>query len=177
VQVLPSDFEGVKKNILRHTKSKSLIDRNKEAGAASTPSVLMSVRQRDIYVTNAEICLSAWFASEDIPFIKADTLIPVLKASAPDWAVHKSVQMKRTKITGIVKNVLAPYERSRLSRDLSKSFYSLVVDETTDRGTIKSLVIIVKYKHPNTQAVKEEFLGILEAEDSSSLGQKTLIVN
>ena len=82
-----------------------------------------------------------------------------------------------TKITGIVKNVLAPYEQSRLSRDLSKSFHSFVVDETTDRGTIKSLVIIVKYKHPNTQAVKEEFLGILEAEDSSSLGQKTLIVN
>ncbi|KAK2721750.1 hypothetical protein QYM36_003907 [Artemia franciscana] len=64
----------------------------------------------------------AWFASEDIPFIKADTLIPVLKASAPDWAVHKSVQMKRTKITGIVKNVLVPNEWSRLSRDSRKPF-------------------------------------------------------
>ncbi|XP_065582940.1 uncharacterized protein LOC136042021 [Artemia franciscana] len=137
----------------------------------------MSVRQKDIDVTNAEIRLSAWFASEDIPFIKANTLIPVLKACAPDSAVLKNFQMKQTKITGIVKNVLAPYEQSRLSHDLRKSFYSLVIDETTDRGTIKSLVIIVKYKHPNTQAVKEEFLGILEVEDSSSLGQKTLIVN
>ena len=33
-------------------------------------------------------------------------------------------------------------------------------------------MIIVKYKHPDTQAVKEEFLGILEVH----IGQKTLII-
>ncbi|KAK2706052.1 hypothetical protein QYM36_016166 [Artemia franciscana] len=33
------------------------------------------------------------------------------------------------------------------------------------------------YKCPNTRAVKEEFLGILEVEHPSSLGQKTLILN
>ncbi|KAK2723451.1 hypothetical protein QYM36_001950, partial [Artemia franciscana] len=143
-------LKGSKRNTLRHTKSKSYIDRCKEAGAAATSRVMMYIRQKDIDVTNAEIRLSAGFASEDIPFIEANTLIPVLKACAPDSAVLESVQMKQTKITGIVKNVLAPYEQSRLSRDLSKSFYSLV---------------------------SKEFLGILEVEDSSSLGQRTLIVN
>ncbi|KAK2721587.1 hypothetical protein QYM36_003770 [Artemia franciscana] len=72
---------------------------------------------------------------------------------------------------------LPPYEQSILSCDWSKTFYSLVVDETTDRGTDKSLVIILKYKHPYTQTVKEESLGILEVEDASSLGQKTLNMN
>ncbi|KAK2714714.1 hypothetical protein QYM36_009064 [Artemia franciscana] len=148
VQLLPSDLKGSKKNILRYNKSNTHIDRCKEAGAAYTPSVLMSVRQKDIDVTNAEIRLSAWFASEDTPTIKGNTLIPVLNASAPDSAVLKSAQMKRTKITGIVMNVHAPYEMSRLSHDLSKTFYSLVADKTTDRGTVKSLGIIVQVHTP-----------------------------
>ena len=130
-------LKGSKKNIMRHTKSNSHIDRYKEAGAGSIPIVLMSVRQKDIDVTNAEIRLSAWFASEDVPFIKVDTLTHVLKSCAPDSAALNSVQVKRTKITGIVKNVLAPYERSRLSRDLSKTFtlWSLMKQ---DRETVKS---------------------------------------
>ena len=35
----------------------------------------------------------------------------------------------------------------------------------------------MKYKHPDTQAIKEKFLGNLEVEDTSHLGQKTLIMN
>ncbi|KAK2721420.1 hypothetical protein QYM36_003641 [Artemia franciscana] len=60
----------------------------------------------------------------------------------------------------------------RCERQNEETNSNMKVDENKDRGTVKSLVIIVKYKHPDTQAVKEEFLGILEVH----IGQKTLII-
>ena len=48
------------------------------------------------------------------------------------------------------------------------------MDETTDKSSAKTLVMIAKYKHPETLLVKE-FLGPVEVTDASSEGQKKLI--
>jgi hypothetical protein len=117
----------------------------------------------------------AWFAAEDIPFKKADSLTPVLKASVPDLNILRQVKLKRTKVKGVIDDLMAPHECQTLSDLLTTAHYSLIVDETTDKSSAKMLVMIVKYKHPETFLVKEEFLGLVEVTDASSEGQKKLI--
>lgn len=79
--------------------------------------------------------------------------------------------MRRTASSGINMHVLASYESEELRMFLRVSKLSLIVDETTDQTATKCLVLIIKYWNCSTEKVREEFLGLLEVEDTSNRGK------
>ncbi|KAK2701213.1 hypothetical protein QYM36_020120 [Artemia franciscana] len=119
-----------------------------------------------------EMRLLAWFAADNLPFKKADSLTPVLKMSAP---YSSQVRLKRTKVKRVIYDRMCSHECQTLADLLTRAHYSFIVDETTDKSLAKALVMIAKYKHHATLLVKEEFLGLVEVTDASSEGQKKLI--
>jgi hypothetical protein len=76
-------------------------------------------KRSDRMVSAAELRLAAWIAAEDISLRKTDTLVPVLKKSFGDSATAKLVEMKQTKLTGIVKNVIGSYGEDTLASDFN----------------------------------------------------------
>lgn len=57
-------------------------------------------------VSIAEIKLVAYFAEHNVPFLGADHLSDLLAETFPDCDMAKNINVKRTKMTAIIKNVI-----------------------------------------------------------------------
>ena len=56
--------------------------------------------------------MSAWFANEDISYLKSDSIFPILKVYVPDSQIVRDTKMKRTVTIGIIEFVLALYKKA-----------------------------------------------------------------
>jgi hypothetical protein len=99
----------------------------------------------DKNIKQAEIKLSVFFAEHNVATHVVDHLIPLLKDSFPDSKICKKMQLGRTKCSHIIKNVLGKSETENLVVYLRKNKFSILVDESTDIATKKSLCILVRY--------------------------------
>jgi hypothetical protein len=84
-------------------------------------------------VTALELAMSAWVASKSKEMSIMDSLPKLLKKIIPDSSVVKLLACGRTKTTGLIKNMIAPYAISQLSSRLQKLVFSLMVDKSTDK--------------------------------------------
>ncbi|KAG5866720.1 hypothetical protein JTB14_023863 [Gonioctena quinquepunctata] len=73
----------------------------------------------------------------------------------------------RTKSTAITNECLAAESQEVLLKDLEESggFYSLIIDETTDVSTKKSLAIVIRFYHG---VVQDRFLGLVEVKSANA---------
>lgn len=55
------------------------------------------------------------------------------------------LQLSRTKCTGIIVNVIAPFFREALRTDIADSSFSLLIDESTDISVSKYLGVVIRY--------------------------------
>ena len=97
-----------------------------------------------------KIC--SFLAEHNIPFRIIDHLSPLISETFHDSAIAKGFSCKRTKAAAITYNVLAESFKSTLRNDVnatgnenSHQFVSLIIDETTDKGTKKYMAIVIKY--------------------------------
>jgi hypothetical protein len=118
-------------------------------------------------VTNAELRLATYFAVEDLPILKMNSLENLVKSTFSDSEIASCIKIKRTKATTIISNVTSSYETKLISMELNNDFFFLIADESTDRSTKKSFVLIAKYVNENKE-VKEEFLRLLEVDDAKA---------
>lgn len=96
-------------------------------------------------VKKAEIKLAAFFASNNVAFRVVDQLEPILKEIFPDSKICQDIKLKQTKCTEIINNVLCKKETNDLVNHLRKTEFSVLLDESTDIGTTKSLAVLVRY--------------------------------
>jgi len=59
--------------------------------------------------------------------------------------IAKSISMKRTKTTAIIKNVIGATQKNELATKLKSVHFSLLTDESTDIGTVKTSCVVVRY--------------------------------
>lgn len=59
--------------------------------------------------------------------------------------IAKSISMKRTKTIAIIKNVIGATQKNELATILKGVHFSLLTDESTDIGTIKTSCVVVRY--------------------------------
>lgn len=86
----------------------------------------------------AELKLCALLGSNNLPFILMDTLTPLLGNIFIDSKIAQNISLKRTKATVTLKQALGDVFSTELYDQLSRpgSFFFLIMDETTDRGTV-----------------------------------------
>lgn len=58
-----------------------------------------------------------------------------------------------TKVRNLVVNVISPSEKENLAKILKKTKFSLCMDESTDRGGVKVMLIMVRYTDPEKNKV------------------------
>lgn len=79
--------------------------------------------------------------------------------------------MERTKVTRMMKHGLGDKFSSSLFEILSQSgnFFSIIMDETTDRGTKKQCAFTVIYMCPEKEEIKTRFFDLVETRENQEL--------
>ncbi|CAG5056618.1 unnamed protein product [Parnassius apollo] len=148
-------------NLKTHASTKKHLG-NKPGSSGKTQTLTSLGFQRGITPQNrekarAEIKLSAFFAEHNIAFSVADHLTDLLKEVVTDSKLIKEIELKRTKITGVIKNVLGEGHKADLAQKLQKNQFSVMTDETTDVSTVKTACVVVRYFDQEAQKICSAF--------------------
>ena len=71
----------------------------------------------------------------------------------------EKMQMGRTKLTNILKNVIGEDLKKQLKEDIGDTKFSILADESTDICVNKTLVLTVKYFNSRVGKIVDDFLG------------------
>lgn len=151
-----------KSDLEKHGLTKKHQDKVKQH--EQIPSVASYFSKNTIHskkVTSAEIKLANFFGHHNVSFQIVDHLVPVLKECFPDSSILTDCTLGRTKVTGIIKNVLAQKEIQDLSAILQKQHFSILVDESTDISLRKLLCVVVRFIEPTTGKITDRLLELI----------------
>lgn len=119
-------------------------------------------------VKQAELKICAFLHEHNLPFLLADHLTKFIPSICPDSSIAKDINCSRTKATYITNNCLNMEQMEVISGLLKKCKFSLIIDETTDVSTQKSLALVVRYYDDSLQCVRDSFFGLLKLELSNA---------
>lgn len=72
------------------------------------------------------------------------------------------MHLKRKKTTAIASNVIGASARDELVRNLQKSKFSILSDESTDIASKKSTCVLVRFYNPKAKKITSSFLGLVD---------------
>lgn len=119
-------------------------------------------------VREAEAKLTFMICDKNLPFQLMDTLTEVCKHIFPDSKIARNLKIKRKKATTLAITKLAPYVKGKLVSKLQVNKFSLIVDETTDVSTKKSIVLVVRFW--DEIGIKDRFLDLVEVKNCTAEG-------
>lgn len=155
---LKSDISCLKSHAKseKHHDKANAISKNKSMDIYLTKEQISAKRK----VETAELKVSAFFAEHDIPFHVADHFADVMKEAFPDSPTAQALTLKRTKLRAIIVNSIGESFEEELIETLRKNKFSIMVDESTDIGTVKVSCIIVRYFDEKIGMITSRFLGL-----------------
>ena len=106
----------------------------------------------------------ALFVAVKTSVATVDSLTTLLNQEYKD-----TLRLKRSKCTALIKNVLAPFFREDLKKDIQDTPFSLLVDEATDISTTKYLGFAIRYFSESMQKIKSTYLGLSELKGADAL--------
>lgn len=145
------DLKCGKSDLEKHRATKKHMERVKMK--LNIPSVANIFSKNTIHskkVATAEIKLSNLLAHHNVSFQFTDHLIPVLKECFPDSPILNDCNLGRTKMTNIIKNVIAEEKSEVLTGILRNQYFSILIDESTDISVNKLLCVLTKYVDKNS---------------------------
>lgn len=92
-----------------------------------------------------ELKLAAFVAEHDISFKTMEHLPRSIKSICPDSEAVAGITCNRTKTTKLINECIGPYVKKQIVPDLNETFYSIIIDETTDISTKKCLAVLVRH--------------------------------
>lgn len=79
--------------------------------------------------------------------LSMDHFSQLIKVFCPDSKIAEKITCNRTKATKVIENVTGKYSFNQLVSLLQITKFSLIVDESTDISSTKSLALVVRFYH------------------------------
>ncbi|CAG4962241.1 unnamed protein product [Parnassius apollo] len=117
-----------------------------------------------------ELKLSAFMAEHKISHIVMDHLVDLLPKAFPDSKIASNIKLKHTKLQAIINNVIGASEGECLVEDLKREKFSIMVDESTDVASVKTMCVVVKYYDPNLGRIVSRFWDLIQIFDDKKAG-------
>ncbi|XP_008179068.1 uncharacterized protein LOC103308104 [Acyrthosiphon pisum] len=160
-----SELSCIKKHLASKIHTKSSISNSISTKSIMSTFLSTSKDPLDKQVKNAEIKLAAMLAEHNAAFLFIDHLVPVLKEIFPDSLICQRIQLKRTKATNIIKNVIAPSEKVALSTKLKNVKFSVLIDESTDIACQSTMCVVVRYYDIDSKMIVTRFWDLIQVYD------------
>ncbi|CAG9818146.1 unnamed protein product [Phaedon cochleariae] len=167
-------------HIRRHSKTAThsrLVQASRKTPSISKSFECDKVKQFNDKVREGEIKLILFLAEHNLPFLLLDHLSKLLPSICTDSEIAKSVHLSRFKGTALCTNLIGPHNSEILSKDLKRNYFSLIIDETTDIGSKKSLAVVARYFKEDAGGTQDRFLALLEVADGTAKGLYNAIKN
>lgn len=119
-------------------------------------------------VKEGELKLAAFIAEHDLSFNITEHLPKLIMSICKDSNIATSLKSSRTKTSETINHSIGPYVIETISNSLKTSYYSIIIDETTDVSTTKCLAVLVRFYSKTQCKVCDTFLGLLEINDGST---------
>ncbi|XP_068990429.1 zinc finger protein 862-like [Neodiprion pinetum] len=132
-------------------------------------------KHQEKLVKSAELKLTMFLHEHNLPFLLMDHLPKLVASVCPDSKIAKAIKCCRTKATNLTKDVIAKERISVISEKLKNCVFSIIIDETTDINTEKSLAIVVRF-YDNDEC-KDRFLGLIKVQSCTANDIFTAICN
>lgn len=111
----------------KHTRAMRAVNQTKDL-----QTLFQNNSSQDEAAKTGEIKLALFFAAKNVAFHIIDDLEPLLKQMFADSKICNNINVKRTKCTEIIKNVICKKETSDLVQILRTSYFSVLLYESTD---------------------------------------------
>lgn len=137
-------------HIKRHGETKLHLELEKELHQTKSIKSFYGIGEGNQFIKfeekvyGSELKLVMFLAEHNLPFLLLEHLPKFLQSCAPDSEIVKKIKCSRTKGTELMK-IIANENCKSISEDLKTSFFSLIIDESTDIGSVKCLAIILRY--------------------------------
>ena len=128
-----------------HENTKKHLKNANEMSGAVRQQVLPFEKKSKI--TDAQIAEGklSLFIAEHCSMNTCDHLTSVCKSCFKDSRIASQTTMKRTKCSGIIKNVLYPHFMEDIRNAVGDNPYSLLIDESSDISKIENLGVAIIY--------------------------------
>lgn len=108
-------------------------------------------------VKSSKIKIAAFIAEHNISFLTMDHFSDLLKTCFPDSDIAQNINLKRTKTTSVIKNVIGKSQKEYLVDCLKKTKLSILTDESTDISCVKQACIVVRYFNTDKGRIVSHF--------------------
>lgn len=137
----------------------------------STPAInfFLDTIPKKNTIKAAEVKLVAFLNEKNLPSVLMDHLPKLIVSACPDSNIAKDLKISRTKASTLTITQLMQEALTDLKSclNLNKS-YSLIIDETTDLSTTKSLAVLIRFC--DNVSVKDRFLGLIQVHNATADG-------
>jgi hypothetical protein len=116
----------------------------------------------------AQVKAAVHLAEHNLSFLYMEHANLFYSFCFPDSQIAKNFNCSRTKMADIIKNKIAPYARGKLVEKMNSSKFAIIIDETTDVSSKKSLVIAVRFFDNEAKKVKDHHFAFVELESSTA---------
>ena len=149
--------KGGKKDLLKHAGTQS---HKKNERAVSGSSLSMFVVRQDNSVVDAELRWANFVAENHLPMALSDNFNKLVPAMFPDSAIAKEFRCARTKTSQLIHQALGDTLRENIVDKMKSTFFTLMIDESTDVSVIRQMVIMARVF--NEDEVKTDLYKIVE---------------
>lgn len=144
-QICNCTITAHRNSVFRHSLTeKHKYNSTQVSGSHKIPDMNKNI-DTDKRIRRAELKLCSLLATNNLPFILMDTLCPLLGNIFSDSEIAKKLSVRRTKCTQVMKNILGSSFEKELNNILKTRYFSIIMDETTDRSTTKQCAFTVIY--------------------------------
>nr|XP_027218794.1 uncharacterized protein LOC113811280 isoform X3 [Penaeus vannamei] len=120
-------------------------------------------------VAYATILFVVFLAEHNLPFRLCGDLMELNKRMFPDSEIAAQMAIRRKKCASLVQS-LGDYASQKLANKLTKSKFSLIVDEVSDCGSEKACAVGVRYFDVDENVIKTTMLDVVNVCEGNEAG-------
>ncbi|KAJ2943633.1 hypothetical protein O0L34_g4456 [Tuta absoluta] len=155
-----------KNDIFRHSKTGKHIDSSPSTSSNNKQTTMSKYVHKVDSTKRADILLASFVAEHNLSMNIMEHLPQLIQKVCPDSDIAKGIKCGRTKVTKVLTSVTGATDKDNILSHIRNHKFSLLVDESTDRGCTKHLCLVVRYYKDFT--VTDAFLCLVPIQDGTA---------
>lgn len=156
-------MQAHKKDIRKHLNSRKHDESLKRSVATKRHKKMTQFTDLSEERKIAELKIAA-FITEHCSVNTADHLGLLIRNLDEKYSVLSGIKLHRTKCAGLIRNVLSPCFLKDLITDVGRSYFSLIIDESTAIDATKMLCMMIRYFSGEDKKIKTTFYKLVQIE-------------